>query len=254
MGSPLARLAWFPRHLGEISGGLGIGATALLTFAGSRVWGVVLAVLAVLALAASIGLSVRRSKMRRRAADSRSTTIVEAADIRALLKSSAGVIGMPVPWRISVYEVNADKWHRLARRSSYPDYENHAGRLSFDSGSGCLGRALRSGGTDALPALPDPKQDFDGWIAAQVNRRISHRDAERMRMRSQSYAAIVHEIPFGPYEGAIVGIVAECEEPLGVELARMVRAFSLETTSMLHKLVKVQLEAERLRTLVYRDE
>jgi hypothetical protein len=69
-------------------------------------------------------------------------------------------------------------------------------------------------------------------------------------MRSRSYAAVVHDLPFGPHEGVQVGIVAESEVPNGVFLARLVRDFPVEVVAMLHKLVKLDPDVKEMEALL----
>lgn len=253
-GSHLSRKAALAaRYLGEAAGALGIVSGALLAFEAERGWGVVCACASVLAMLLAIVRDIvigrRRAKRDLRAADS----IFTSSDVRLVLTSLAERMSVPLPWRISLYQIEGNEWTRLIRRSSFPRYEDAGGRPRFPSDSGCLGTALRLGVPDEIPWLPDPHEDFAGYVEAHLSRRITHDTIDAFRMKSRSYVAGTFEIRMGAHQGRVVGIVVESEEPNGVTRTSFSRTFSVETVTMIHTLVRAQSEAAWLRAALQRE-
>lgn len=225
------------RYLSEASAVLAITSATILGASDSKAPGVALGGAAVVLLFVAVWWDRRR----RRAGAARRTSVArslfDASDVRHVLESLVEGMGVLHPWRVTLYRVDGLEWQRLERRSSFPLYEDSGGRSRIPVDTGCLGLALKVGSPDELPWLPDPRQDYSGYVDVQVSRRLAHGDVDALRMRSRSYVAGTFRLAAGAHQGDVVGIVVESEVPNGVSRAEFIRSFSPELVTILYGMV-----------------
>lgn len=190
---------------------------------GAWAWGALCVAVAALLL---IAQAVLRRRVARRASlrlERILEPIRQAVNVESALGQVAESAGLMPPWRVTLYCVTGDSWERLSRVSNYPRYAS-SGRAQFPVGEGVVTWALRAGGTDELPSLPDPQTDFDDYLRVQSGRALSRQTVEHMNMKSRAYAAIaIHVLETGA-SGQYVALVAESEQQGGANLTRLERA------------------------------
>lgn len=148
-----------------------------------------------------------------------------AVRIEGMLTLIGEAASLAPPWRVSLYAVEGAHWTRLARASSYPVYSS-SGRPSFAVGEGVATWALRSGGSDSLPVLPDPELDADNYVRVQAGRAVPEDTVRGLKMKSRSYAALALHLTDAASSHSYVALVVESEREAGTDLGRLERVVS----------------------------
>ena len=197
----------------------------------------------------------------RRRMRSRVDRLVDAVDLHHVLRETADSLGLvrtKQEWRLSLYRLDFDgghfergRWKLEARAANQEAYEISKDLLEMSFNQGVLRTAVASadqprGGIDEMPQVPDRAVDPQAWKSVMSTWGLSEQVVGE-GMRSRAYCGRVFRVGLNRGKGhdMTLGLVAESDDPTGVQRQAMEEVLTRPVFELLYELIRLK---EDMRT------